>query len=122
MHKLDDAFDQKFSKVKNIQYSDPCEIINDSTAIILNDKKPKWTDAKNKYVYNFMGRCNKASVKNTQLVPDSFPFSPENIEEVDEVPIYQFGRWDNNVFNIDFYNPFSILSAFALSLSIFDTN
>ena len=122
MQKIEEDTDSHNDTLKKLRFENPAEIMTDSETIALNDKKPKWSDAKNKFVYNFNGRWNKASVKNTQLVPLSYPFWHENVDDVEEVPIFQFGRWDNNLFNIDFYHPLSILNAFALSLAIFDTN
>jgi hypothetical protein len=118
---LEGELDPDEETISIIKLKDSAEITSHPNAISIIDKKPKWSSVKNKYVYNFAGRCNKASVKNTQLVPESFPFNVEKGEDSSDTPIYQFGRWDNNVFNIDFYHPMSILGAFGMSIAIFDT-
>ena len=48
---------------KQCKYGDPNSMFTDLRTQVLVDKKPKWSEAKNKYVYNFNGRCSVASVK-----------------------------------------------------------
>ena len=63
---------------KQCKFDDPNNVFSDMRAKVLVDKKPKWSETKNKYVYNFNGRCSVASVKNTQLLPYREKFKPEN--------------------------------------------
>jgi len=94
---------------------------NNKKIVSFFDQKPVWSDAKQKYVYYFNGRCQKASVKNTILVSPNHIIYPEMGSVGEKHSVYQFGRWDKDVFNLDFYYPMSILTAFGLAIAIFDT-
>lgn len=74
------------------------------------NKAPKWNDQIGAYVLNFNKRVTQASVKNFQLT---------SAEDPDTV-FLQFGRVDNEIFNIDFRYPMSPFQAFAICLSSFD--
>lgn len=74
------------------------------------NKAPKWNDQIGAYVLNFNKRVTQASVKNFQLT---------SAEDPDTVYL-QFGRVDNEIFNIDFRYPMSPFQAFAICLSSFD--
>jgi hypothetical protein len=121
MYKLEGELDPQSSDLDSIRFKDWDSIKSDTRAVLLADKKPKWSNAKNKYVYNFNGRCTVASIKNIQLISENHHFQNELSDSTQEHCMYQFGRWDKKVFNIDFYYPMSIINAFGLALSIFDT-
>lgn len=77
----------------------------------LINKPPRWNDQVGAYVLNFNGRVTMASVKNFQLV------EPEDQNHL----ILQFGRVGKDEFNMDVQWPMSILQAFAITLSSFDS-
>ena len=97
------------------------------------NKHPKWSDKKKKYVYNFGSRVKESSNKNTQLVEEKRnAFTREtdigDCENDDEISlmmeniVFQFGKYDKQVFNLDIQAPLSIFQAFGLCLSIYDAN
>jgi len=71
------------------------------------------------YSLNFNGRVLLPSIKNFQLVElenciyANANFIAENIS-------LQFGRADEDMFNLDLKYPFSIFQAFSVALSSFD--
>eukprot|EP01016_Furgasonia_blochmanni_P040554 TRINITY_DN5186_c0_g1_i5.p1 TRINITY_DN5186_c0_g1~~TRINITY_DN5186_c0_g1_i5.p1 ORF type:complete len:257 (-),score=20.35 TRINITY_DN5186_c0_g1_i5:299-1069(-) len=74
------------------------------------NKPPKWNENVQAFVLNFNGRVDKPSVKNFQLVD----------EEDDNIIYMQFGRVEDDSFNLDFQWPFTPMQAFAVALSSFD--
>lgn len=62
MYKLEGELDP-LSGLDSIRVKDENSIKTDQRAVLLLDKKPKWSSVKNKYVYNFNGRCTVASIK-----------------------------------------------------------
>lgn len=84
--------------------------------MLFTNHPPVWDERKQTFTINFHGRVRHASSKNFQLVA-----ADEGFEEVSDRPLYlQFGRWDDEVFNLDFAHPLSPLQAFAAALSTFD--
>ncbi|KAL1918023.1 uncharacterized protein VTP21DRAFT_3289 [Calcarisporiella thermophila] len=81
-----------------------------SNLLVLHNKSPQWNEDTQSYVLNFHGRVTLASVKNFQIVHDNDP----------DYIIMQFGRIDDDLFNMDFQYPLSPLQAFAIALSSFD--
>lgn len=73
---------------------------------------PKWSDEHEAFVLDFYNRVEKASVKNFQLVEQS--------DEGFNV-LLQFGKIDDNLYNLDFQYPFSLVQAFAIALSSCDS-
>ena len=97
------------------------------------NKHPVWSEKKQKYVYNFGNRVKESSNKNTQLVEDKRGVNTretdtgeyDNDNEVSLIKeniVFQFGKYDKQVFNLDIQAPFSIFQAFGLCLSLYDTN
>ncbi|KAF0985009.1 hypothetical protein FDP41_000048 [Naegleria fowleri] len=78
---------------------------------VLKNKFPVWNERLKAYVLNFNGRVTMASVKNFQLV------EPNNPNKV----FLQFGKVDEDRFNIDFKYPLSALQAFSIAISSFDS-
>ena len=77
----------------------------------LINKPPKWSAENDAFVLDFFDRVKKPSVKNFQL-----------INELDEDYIFlQFGKVDEDIFNMDFQWPMTPAQAFAICLSSFDT-
>lgn len=72
---------------------------------------PKWSDEHEAFVLDFYNRVDRPSVKNFQLV--------EHADEGFNV-LLQFGKLDDNIYNLDFQYPFSLLQAFAIALSSCD--
>lgn len=56
LYKLDEVLDPITKEFDSIRLKECESIKTDKRAIFLVDKKPKWSTAKNKYVYNFNGR------------------------------------------------------------------
>ncbi|EFC46405.1 tubby protein [Naegleria gruberi] len=77
---------------------------------VLKNKFPVWNERLKAYVLNFNGRVTMASVKNFQLV------EPNNPNKV----FLQFGKVDEDRFNIDFKYPLTALQAFSIAISSFD--
>lgn len=77
----------------------------------LINKPPRWSPENDAFVLDFFDRVKKPSVKNFQL-----------INELDEDYIFlQFGKYDENLFTMDFQWPMTPAQAFAICLSSFDT-
>jgi tubby-related protein 1 len=75
--------------------------------IILQNKQPKWNDQIRAYTLEFHGRVTMASVKNFQLVDTS---NPGRV-------LIQFGRVEENKFNLDYQHPICGVQAFALAVT-----
>ena len=71
------------------------------------------------YVLNFNGRVVKPSVKNFQLI-ESRAGKVGSSSIVEDHILMQFGRVDDNAFNIDVSFPFSLFQAYAIAISSFD--
>lgn len=56
MFKLEDELDPDEGEINKIRLQNNTEISKHPYAISVIDKRPKWSTAKNKYVYNFAGR------------------------------------------------------------------
>jgi len=78
--------------------------------LCLINKPPTWNIALEAYVLNFSGRVTMPSVKNFQLID---PNDDANI-------IMQFGRVDENMFNMDISWPLSIFQAYGIAISSFN--
>ena len=72
---------------------------------------PKWSDEHEAFVLDFYNRVECPSVKNFQLI--------EHNDEGFNV-LLQFGKIDDNVYNLDYQYPFSLVQAFAIALSSCD--
>ena len=82
-----------------------------SRLTMFKNNPPEWSDEHEAYVLDFYNRVEKPSVKNFQLV--------EDIENETEV-VLQFGKVNENTFNLDLRAPFTPLQAVALALSSCD--
>lgn len=119
---------------------------NNKSIVQLKNKTPIWNDETQSYVLNFHGRVTQASVKNFQLVAcnqreDIMISSPTNQPNPIPTPTFaptipttlpletinsdlvsmQFGRVSNSQFSCDVSWPMSLLQAFAIALSSFDS-
>jgi len=79
---------------------------------VMENKPPKWNEDLSAYVLNFNGRVTMASVKNFQLI---------DTKDESERIILQFGRISKDEFTMDVDWPLSLLQAFAICLSSFDS-
>ena len=61
---------------------------------------------------DFYNRVDKASVKNFQLIKEN-----DSLGRI----ILQFGKIDDNMFNLDFQYPLNPIQAFAIALSSIDS-
>jgi tubby-related protein 1 len=78
--------------------------------VLLENKPPSWNNDVKASVLNFNGRVTMASVKNFQLCTHD-----------NEKQIMQFGRVGDNEFILDVRWPMSLLQAFSIALSSFDS-
>lgn len=84
--------------------------MNDLTNLLeLKNKQPTWNSISQSYVLDFKSRVTQASVKNFQIVHD---------RDINYI-IMQFGRIEDDTFNMDFQYPMSAVQAFAIALSSF---
>eukprot|EP00397_Hematodinium_sp_SG-2012_P012563 GEMP01012736.1.p1 GENE.GEMP01012736.1~~GEMP01012736.1.p1 ORF type:complete len:355 (+),score=71.26 GEMP01012736.1:115-1179(+) len=74
------------------------------------NKHAVWNERMKSYVLNFNNRVSKASVKNFQLVQS---------DDANDVYL-QFGRYENEKFNLDFRYPVAPFQALAIALSSLD--
>ncbi|XP_054159639.1 tubby protein-like [Oppia nitens] len=81
----------------------------------LKNKTPVWNDETQSYVLNFRGRVTQASVKNFQLV------TCNEKEDIVDLVSMQFGRVSASQFSCDVSWPMTLLQAFAIALSSFDS-
>ena len=83
----------------------------------LVNKIPTWSQSIQGYVLDFGGRVTLPSVKNFQLInPHSGSISFKPIEKT---IVMQFGRIDENLFNVDLTWPLSIFQAYGIAISSF---
>ncbi|CAG2174754.1 unnamed protein product, partial [Oppiella nova] len=122
---------------------------NNKSILQLKNKTPVWNDETQSYVLNFRGRVTQASVKNFQLVTchereDILLASPTNQSNISndsnssfaptipttqplgetasaDLVSMQFGRVSGSQFSCDVSWPMSLLQAFAIALSSFDS-
>ena len=100
--KKDDESISKFLKT---------EVGTKEKVMLLENKPPSWNNDVKAYVLNFNGRVTMASVKNFQLCT----------RDDDGKQIMQFGRVGDDEFNLDVQWPMSLLQAFSIALSSFDS-
>lgn len=70
---------------------------------------PKFNESRGCYTLNFYGRVSKASARNFQLI--------ETDGDDEEEIMLSHGKYQRNEFNLDYRAPFSLMVAFAVSLS-----
>ena len=87
------------------------EVGTKDKVVLLENKPPSWNNDVKAYVLNFNGRVTMASVKNFQLCT----------RDDDCKQIMQFGRVGDDEFNLDVQWPMSLLQAFSIALSSFDS-
>lgn len=104
-----------------IGFDDPYELGFSKDVHTIINKPPKWNKKQKKYVYNFGGRVQEASNKNTQLIVDTYSNKLVNQSDTEadgrdallkENIVFQFGQYDKTIFNLDFQGPLSIFQAF----------
>ncbi len=79
--------------------------------VAMANKAPQWNEDTHSFVLNFQNRVTRASVKNFQIVPARDP---------DYVAL-QFGRIGPDLFTLDVQYPLSLVQAFCVALSSFDS-
>lgn len=107
--------DGEYKEFKNIgnheRLKDALKVPTDDVYHFINNP-PKWSDEHQAFVLDFYNRVEKASVKNFQLV--------ERDDEGFKV-LLQFGKVDDNLYNLDYQYPFSLVQAFSIALSSCDS-
>ena len=89
---------------------------SDEDLIVLSNCLPYYSALKKSYVLNFGSRVKKSSIKNFQI--NGLNSESEAIEP-DEASM-EFGRITKDEFCLNAQQPFSIISAFMVSLTAFD--
>ena len=85
--------------------------VNSKDIVTLQNKTPLWNEESNSYVLNFNGRVTVASVKNFQITPN---------QDLDYI-LLQFGRVAPDTFTLDCRYPISVLQAFGIALTSFES-
>ncbi len=93
---------------------------NRDNMLYLINKPPTWNVALEAYVLNFSGRVTMPSVKNFQLIDPTEGKADDSYPSVENTILMQFGRVDENLFNIDISPPFSLFQAFGVAISSFN--
>eukprot|EP00041_Stephanoeca_diplocostata_P001587 m.20576 g.20576 ORF g.20576 m.20576 type:complete len:390 (+) comp12170_c0_seq1:222-1391(+) len=75
---------------------------------------PDYDADRREFTLEYHGRARVSSVKNFQLIADSYGGSP------DHTPLLRLGKESGDVFNLDFRWPLSPLQAFAIALTSFE--
>lgn len=111
----------KFTEYQPIMERDSMiyQYLNDQRddLICLPNLSPYWSKLKNTYVLNFGERVKVSSIKNFQIPA---PGSTVDAEHVDNIAL-EFGRISKNEFCLNVKYPFSILTAFGIALTAFDS-
>lgn len=119
-----------------IRYQKSTNVLMSDRLFCLHLKESKY-DPLSSCLVDFKERANIASVKNFQ-VAKSPPLDPNKLamyhshkypgfgdpinEEARQPVLLQMGKVGKNCFNMDFQYPLSLLQAFGICLSRFDTN
>lgn len=92
--------------------------MKDTNTQEFSNKTPTYSKEYNCYVLNYINRRIKTSVKNFQLVGDSFPQKEKSKTKNEKEDILlQFGEARENIFIIDYKYPFSPIKAFGIGIS-----
>ncbi|KAL3630276.1 Tubby-like F-box protein 5 [Castilleja foliolosa] len=93
-----------------------------SSALVLNNKAPRWHEQLQCWCLNFKGRVTVASVKNFQLVAGGAVDPSVELPAVEQDKVMlQFGKIGKDMFTMDYRYPLSAFQSFAICLSSFDT-
>jgi len=82
-----------------------------SKLIKLINRDPTWDNKSKSYKMPFSQRVIASSPKNFQLIEDP---------SISDKTLLQFGKYKNNVYNIDIMHPLSIFQGFAIALTVLD--
>ncbi|KAL6614481.1 hypothetical protein ACP70R_036751 [Stipagrostis hirtigluma subsp. patula] len=99
---------------------DPAEGKQPSTcsSLVLSNRIPRWHEHLQCWCLNFHGRVMVASVKNFQLVAHPRSRWSWGVHDYDTV-ILQFGKFNDDLFTMDYRQPLSAFQAFAICLTSF---
>ena len=101
----------KFQPIsQNYGLSSASKIPNSKIKCFMNNP-PQWSEEHEAFVLDFYNRVEQASVKNFQLI---------EVGDGEKEVFLQFGKIDNNIYNLDFKYPFSLMQAVSISLSSCD--
>ena len=108
---------RKKTKEQNTQYA-AVEQTEQAQLLMLDTKKPEWSDKLQAWTLNFSGRVKAASKRNFMLV-----IQQDNAELVSEfgskVPVLRFGKISKDRYALDFRYPLSPVQALGIALTTF---
>jgi len=86
-------------------------------SVALPTKLPAWSEKLQSYTLDYRGRAKMASSRNFQLEGQE-PEQPKGQQQPGGVRVaLQYGKVDDNRFNLDFTEPLCAVSAFAIALT-----
>ena len=89
---------------------------NKKNIFVFKNKDPEWDEKQQTFTLNFRGRVTKTSIKNFQICLQEKGHSEGEQDNI----FIQFGKIDQNLFNLDVMHPFSIYQAFGTAICSLD--
>lgn len=106
---------------KKVQESGQQNFLHAKKVFFLHEKNSRY-DPLSSCLVDFKGRANVPSIKNCQFI-ESEPMNENNPEDQEKREfLLQLGKTTNDCFNMDFKHPLSLLQAFAICITRFDSN
>ena len=108
---------RKKTKEQKTQYA-AVEQTEQAQLLLLDTKKPEWSEKLQAWTLNFAGRVKAASKRNFMLVIEQ-----DNAELVSEfgskIPLLRFGKISKDRYALDFQYPLSPVQALGIALTTF---
>ena len=93
------------------------------SCLLLQSRKPRWSEQLEAWTMDFKGRVKKASKKNFQLISatdvESSSLDVTADDDDDGKVLMLFGKVSRDRFSLDFAPPLSIVQALAIALTTF---